>query len=303
MTITLPRATVKVAAFVFAVSVMLLTPDSLMSAPNVDGRFDLTEGYSQNYSVNFTVENVGPIAATGNLSVHVDGDGDVYVAFTQPKTLVDNTYGANSIGWGSSAPSGKNHNFSDLLGSDKAQFIFKNDQGSTVLDVTLDYLYETAKGSGVYDAGLAAGGEKYDGKVETGSASSVLAASSSLDYNFNLAAGGNPATGYVLKTDSPATDANYTPNASFPGWVFDVTYETKIDGDIFGAGGFDISQLSLGVIHDSPNKMGKNKVWIEIGDPTPTTGPIPEPLTMLGVLAGTAGIGSYLRRRASAAKS
>ena len=299
MTFSRPRATVKVAAFVLAVSVMVLASESLMSAPNVDGRFDLTEGYSQNYTVNFAVENVGPITATGNLSVHVDGAGDVYVAFTQPKTLVDNTYGDNSIGWGSSAPSGKNHNFTDLLNSDKAQFVFKNDQGATVLDVTLDYLYQTSSTTSGYAAGLGSG---KDSEVKTGSASSVLAASSSLDYNFNRAAGGNPATGYVLTTNSPATDANYTPNASYPGWVFDVTYEAKIDGGIFGAGGFDISQLSLGTIHDSPNKMGKNKVWIEI-DPTPATGPIPEPLTMLGVFAGMTGVAGYLRKRARASKA
>ena len=85
------------------------------AAPVVDGRFDPNEGYTTGYSVDFDVEG-GHTATGGELWLHQDGaTGDVYVSFTQPKTLVDNTYGDNSIGWGSDAASGKRHNFGGLL--------------------------------------------------------------------------------------------------------------------------------------------------------------------------------------------
>ena len=119
--------------------------------PMIDGRFDPGEGYSTGQSVIFGVEGTGQTVAGGQLWVHQSqASGDVSVLFIQPKTLVDNTYGDNSIGWGPAAPSGKRHNFKDLLGSDKAQFVFTDGSGNAVLDVTMDYISETDKHSGAY---------------------------------------------------------------------------------------------------------------------------------------------------------
>ena len=248
------------------------------ATPIVDGWLDPGEGYLQGWFVEFAVERTVGTVTGGQLWVYEDaGTGDVTALFSQPLTLVDNTYGENSIGWGKGvAPSGKNHNFKDLLGSDKAQSVFTDGAGETVLDVTIDYISETSEGSGVYATLGVTGG---DGDVDMGSASDVLAVGTSLDYNFNT-------LGHVLTEDSPATDEDYTENPVYAGWVFEVVYEIRVKGDIFGEDGF--GEVSIPIVHDSPNKIGKNKVYPDPGDP------IPEPMT-LGLL-GLGAAGVLLRR-------
>jgi len=237
---------------------------SVSATPIVDGRFDPAEGYTTGYWVDFQVEKSDMLVEAGELwSFEEPISGDVVVSFSQPLTLVDNTYGANSIGWGSSAPSGKNHNFKDLLGSDNARFQFTDASGAVVFDFVLDYISETSKGSRDYQSLGVTGG---DGEVHTGSASSLLAYGTSLDYNFNT-------RGYVLTNDSPHTDEDYTDNPSYPGWIFEVLYEVRVDGSLFKANGF--GAVTVPLVHDSPNKIGKNKVYPRITDP------IPEPVTVL----------------------
>ena len=230
------------------------------ASPIADGRFDPAEGYTVGRYVDFTVERAAGPVDQGQLWTYVDAaSGDVYVAFIQPLNLVDNTYGANSIGWGKDAPSGKHHNFDDLVGSDKAQFIFTDALGQAVLDITVDYISKT--GTSYHSLGVTGG----DGSVKTGSAASVLAWGTSLDYNFNK-------LGYALTTNSPATDANYTENASYPGWLFEVSYELRIAGSAFGSSGF--GNVTVPSVHDSPNKIGKNKIYTEID------GAVPEPASI-----------------------
>lgn len=240
------------------------------ATPIVDGRFDPNEGYTLGRSVDFAVEEVSTIVTGGDLWTYEDANGDVTVAFIQPLTLVDNTYGVNSIGWASSAPRAKHHNLEDLVGSDKAQFVFTDGLGNVVLDFTLDYIAETAKDSGVYYLpGVAA----KDGKVDVGSVSDVEEWGSSLGYNFfDL--------GFMLPADSPATDANYAENPNYPGWIFEVIYEVKISGSVFGQNGF--GDVTVPLVHDSPNKIGKNEIYPE------TDGQIPEPatLSLLGICGG-----------------
>lgn len=248
----------------------------------VDGRFDPAEGYTSHRSVSFTVQDSLLLIMGGDLWLHQDpGSGDLYLLFSQPKILVDNTYGVNAIGWGSEAPSGKNHKFGDLKGSDKAQFAFTDGDGNLVLDVIMDYFSETSKGSGVYDCLGVTGG---DGKVITGSASSVTAWASSLDYNFNN-------LGFVLTTDSPATDDNYTENPSYAGWIYDVMYELCLSGDLFAGAGF--GDVNIGIVHDSPNKIGKNEVYPELHEPDDV---IPEPLCSV-LFVGSVLLGLIKRRR------
>lgn len=250
------------------------------ATPIVDGRFDPDEGYTLGRFIDFAVEDVTTIVPDGELWTYQDSNGDVTVAFIQPLTLVDNTYGATSIGWGSSAPSGKNHNLKDLVGSDKAQFVFTDGEGDVVLDFTLDYIAETAKDSGVY---YLPGVTGKDGKVDVGAVSDVEEWGSSLGYNFlDL--------GFVLPADSPATDANYAENAAYPGWIFEVIYEVKISASVFGQEGF--GDVTVPLVHDSPNKIGKNKVYPDVGDP------IPEP-AMLSLLVVGGGLILVRRRRRS----
>ncbi len=92
--------------------IALLIPSTASAAPIVDGRFDPTEGYTTSWGLDFTVEGVPTIGSGGKLWLYEDvTSGDVTLLLSQPLTLVDNTYGENSIGWGKNvAPSGKNHN-------------------------------------------------------------------------------------------------------------------------------------------------------------------------------------------------
>jgi hypothetical protein len=243
------------------------------ATPIVDGRYCPAEGYSEGYWVHLTVEGgkAGDVAADdGALWLFQDpSTADLYVNFTQPLTLVDNTYGANTIGWGKGvAPSGKNHNFDDLKGSDAARFKITDGQGSVVLDFIMDYISANSKAPSGYASLGPTGG---DGQMITGSAQNLLQWGTSLAYNFNT-------LGYVLTHNSPATDKNYTPNPSYPGWEFAVTYEFRVAGGVFGGHGF--GGLEIPLVHDSPNKIAKNQVYTEIN------GQIPEPATIVLLGAG-----------------
>ena len=294
------------------------------SEVGIDGRLGIGE-YSSFYNLNFQVQDkpdptLDPVTGNpliGKFYYRIDGD-TVSMAFVQPKTLVDNSYGPESkdvdathpdhrVGWGS-----ETRTLDKLLGSDKAQIQFFSDTGGSnlVTDVTLDYLYYTNKNAELSGSGLEDGSatdiDKYDGKVDVGSAANILGAATSQDYNMKNFAGGpldvtdkklstSPDT--VGDTNSDSTDDDYVLAAgangadNYAGWIFETIYEFKVSKEAFGMSslaGLDLAkQLEIVVVHDSPNKVGGHKVWPEFPDgPTPTTSVIPEPLTMLGVLAG-----------------
>ena len=252
---------------VLYVVIALGLPPLANSEIKIDGCFNPDqEEYTIGYNVNLNVEGVDLVDDMGQLWYHYDYDPQLKkkclsVVFVQPLTLVDNSYGANSIGWGQDAPSEKNHNFKDLKGSDKARFTIADDSGNVVFDFTLDYISEIDqdegkgkdKGTGAYGSLGVAGG---DGEVHSGDADALLAWGTSLDYNFN-------SLGHVLTQDSPATDPDYE-NSEFPGWVFEVMYEFRIDGDVLG--GYPLGGVTIPIVHDSPNKIGNNKVHPEIGE-------------------------------------
>ena len=264
------------AVMALAILALLTFTAAAPAEPIIDGRLDPAEGYTDGWTVDFAVENAVGTVTGGQLWVYQDiVSGDVSVWFGLPVTLVDNTYGVNAIGWGKNvAPSGKNHNFKDLVGSDDLRLAFTNGEGETVLDVVVDYISETGKGTGVYVNRGVLG-------TEEGDAADVLAVSSSLVYNFNT-------LGHSLTQDSPATDASYTENPAYPGWLFGVAYEVKVSGDIFGEAGF--GGVNSPLAHVSPNKIGKNKVYPDIGDP------VPEPMTFALLVVGGMVVAARRRR-------
>ena len=77
-------------------------------------------------------------------------------------------------------------------------------------------------------------------------------------------------------------------NPDFAGWVWDVAYELQVAGSLFADNGF--GDVTVPVVHASPNKIGKNKIYPEDGG-----GETPEPAT-IALLAFGGGL-MLLRRR------
>jgi hypothetical protein len=218
--------------------------------------------------LNFQLQNGSMVQDPGTLAWTTDAAGNVYVAFVQPLSINDNTYGTNAIGWGH-----QGHKFGDLTGSDKAQFNFTNGAGQTFI-YTLDYLSQTSSApSGYASLGVTGG----DGSVARdnfssvphgttvhGASSDVLAFGTSLGYNLNH-------LGFSqFTTNSPATTATLNPDGSInyahgyanptnaPGWVYNVEYEVEIAASAFGPSGF--AGVTVPAAHDSPSKVGQSTI-------------------------------------------
>lgn len=173
--------------------------------------------------------------------------GTVTIRTTFAKTFVDNTYGANAVGWGS-----KGHKFNDLVGSDHVQLALYDANNVKKLEFSIDYISaSSAAPSGYKTLGVTGG----DGKMILGNSSDVLSARTSLDSNFN-------GYGYVLTSNSPATDPNYTPNPAYPKWIFEVWYEVTVKLSAFSSG-FGRAQISD--VHASPSKTGNNTEVVNPG--------------------------------------
>ena len=282
----------------------VLAMASAAGAVTVDGRVEPGE-YLIGYEISFEVQDVTGIVGGGELWLHRMANDDLVVALTLPKTLVDNSYGTTAIGWGSAAPSGKNHNFQDLTNSDDARFgfEFEGPGDTTLFDVTLDYLHGLGNDKGE-EPPFVGGTPGKEFVVTVGDAADLVAANTSLAYNWDTFVDpdnpNDPDRDFFGKdSDSPAADDDYG-NPELAGWLYEVSYEFQIDGDVFESVAIDLldpSFLSMPLIHASPNKIGKNKVWPQIGLPIPTEAPIPEPVTLVSLLGGVGALIGYVRRR------
>jgi len=191
----------------------------------------------------------------GVTTYSVDSEGDVTVIVTQSRDLNDNSYGVNSINWGS-----KVHKFSDLTHSDKMEFRFTDKTGKTVLDFYSDYISESTNTISGYSSLGPNGG---DGSMIFGSSSMVLGWDSSMAQNLNT-------LGYFagkvqvispgapnLLIDSPKTipSSSYTLVSPFTDWNFDDTYIVKISHLAFPggfvSGGYKVTNPDF---HNSPAK-------------------------------------------------
>jgi hypothetical protein len=186
----------------------------------------------------------------------------IHARLTLDPKFVDNTYGANSVGWEDSKKG--THNFKDLVGSDRAQLLFDDGSGNRVFDLMIDYISQS--GSGYESLGVQGG----DGEINAGDVSDVLATSTSLHRNFNE-------RGYDSYTvDSPPTDDKYTPSSEAPEWDYRVIYEAWVAKASFGSSGF--GEASVEYIHASPSKSDNTiVVWPEPcppeWEPPPCDGP------------------------------
>ncbi len=164
---------------------------------------------------------------------------------TFSKNFVDNTYGTGAIGW----PSG--HTFNQLVGSDNLQMALYDANNVKKMEFKLDYITASSGTPSGYKCLGVSGGE---GQMILGSASDVVSVTTSLDKNLNT-------YNYTLLTNSPATNSSYTPNASYPNWIYDVWYEVTVNLAPFGSAGFGRPLISS--VHASPSKTGSNTELVE----------------------------------------
>lgn len=184
-----------------------------------------------------------PAASLQLSAVDLDGKASVYVQLIFAPWFVDNTYGAEALGWDGG------HTFKDLDGSDHAVIPMGNVGEDPHLILKLDYIDDDDTAASGYRCMGVWDGE---GKMELGDPAAVLAANSSLSRNLNE-------RGYsTYIEDSPATDADYTPNPATPDWDYRVIYEAWVDASIFTD--VDMIEACIDSIHASPAKIGDNTV-------------------------------------------
>lgn len=221
-----------------------------------------------------------------------DGVDAVHLRLTFDPAFVDNTYGANAIGWdqrkgpggpggpggmmmmmpppgaappppagmakapkGPGGPGKAGHTWKDLVGSDHAEFVVTNEAKELVLQFKLDYVSVDPKApSGYASLGVLGG----DGRMIKGDSKYIVKWETSIARNLNE-------RGYADYTeDSPATDADYTPNAATPKWDYRVVYEVWIDHAAFGSSSFGGAQIEH--VHASPSKAPSDTITVEPGD-------------------------------------
>jgi SprB-like repeat protein/type IX secretion system substrate protein len=175
------------------------------------------------------------VSAQMSISYNEAGD-QITIRTVYAKTFCDNTYGQNVIGW-----PGNNHKFDHLRGSDRLELVLFNGAGDESLGFQMDYLHNY---NGLYKTG---GINDGDGEMLNGDPAYILDVKTSISENFNT-------YGYVLTTDSPETDANYSPNPNYPNWIYEMWYEVTVDANAFGPSGFGYPEIAN--FHCSPSKTG-----------------------------------------------
>jgi hypothetical protein len=210
------------------------------------------------YGVTVTTTST-PAATIEQITEVIDGKKMLHLRITFNPGFVDNTYGANAVGW-NAAPAtdggkmpkpGKGHSFDNLVGSDHVEVKLYDAAGQLALHFKIDYISADASRPCGYGTLGVTGGE---GKMLVGNAASVLAVATSLDRNLN-------GCGYCYTVDSPATDANYTPNSATPRWDYRIVYEAWIDAAAFGAAG--PGDILLENVHASPSKAATNTISVK----------------------------------------
>jgi hypothetical protein len=179
------------------------------------------------------------------------------------------------------------HSFSQLAGSDKAEFRFTNGAGTVVMDFYIDYITASSSVPSGYTSLGAVGG---DGTMLVGSFSNIAFVDTSLSKNLNSiglgVVGGVASNGVNLAINSPQTVSNtsYTVvDSFFANWEFASAYEVTVRAAAFGDSGF--GSVTIPSIHNSPSKMGFSEAMpqpcAEAPDTTPPSLLAPADITIL----------------------
>jgi len=241
----------------------------------IDGVYDALEDYDTDNYVTLDVEDYGTAPDKGHLwTYQPTATSAFYGALIMPRTLVDNSYGDNIVNWS------KAHKYDELKKSDDAVITIKS--GSTDLfSFKIDYLEE-----GPFRAVV----KEVTDFALTGVEASDITASTSQVYNM-LTYYPDSGGAVDLKKHSPLTlnpsSYDIDPSQSnLDGWEFDYIYEFCIDSSVMSQFG----DVSIGLMHISPNKLGGNKVWVTDIEPVPVP-----PAVILGVIG--LGFSGWLGRR------
>ena len=196
-----------------------------------------------------------PLAVIEHEYTEWEGIPAVYIRVTFNPAFVDNTFGANSMGWGDDG-----REFDKMVGSDHAQMVALDATGEVIVELKLDYLGKNDDAVCGYES---KGVADKDGEVLEGEESDVLHWRTSMDRNLIDHA-------YCdFLEDSPLTDENCTPNPDAPNWDYRVVYEVWLRRDAFDPQGFGTAHMTF--VHASPAKGGENTVEIVRQDcPCPT---------------------------------
>jgi hypothetical protein len=165
-----------------------------------------------------------------------NGNGTTTFTYAQSLAVNDNSYGAGTDpSW-----AGKTHKFSDLTGSDKAEFVISDAGGGTLFDFTLDYLSAKSGTPSGYGSLGPFGG---DGSFKTGNQAAIVSWTTSLDDNLNVLNGGACSSFIVDSPPSPA-------DTGCPGWNFQNVYQVTIQNSALPAG----YTWDVPFVHNSPSK-------------------------------------------------
>jgi hypothetical protein len=168
--------------------------------------------------------------------------------------FVDNTYGTGAVGW----PPKRGHTFADLYRSDHTELQLFDATGMLAMHFKVDFVSPDPKKPCGYGTLGVKGG---DGSMIVGNAAHVLAVTTSSDRALNACGYcTSPACGGSCTANSPATDANYTPNPLTPNWDYRVQYEIWIASEAFGSPGFGSANISY--VHASPAKTPQDTIQV-----------------------------------------
>ena len=199
-----------------------------------------------------TTTGATPISS-GVLSYVTLANGDIRVFYRQDNNFNDNTYGTGSdLGWTSQA---KTHKFTDLTGSDKAGFLVKYSDGTTLAQFYQDYITlggTNTEGYAAFSGYQSLGFSGGDGSFVSGNSAVLKDFDSTLETDLNQAGIANNGVAYAaMITNSPVNDSK---------WDVVDGYSFVIDSSAFTIKSF--GGVTIFDQHNSPAKVGASNTYV-----------------------------------------
>jgi hypothetical protein len=238
---------------------------------NGDNLLDTTEVWKYSATVippvvmTVTVTAGATPLPSGTLSYVTLSNGNVRVFYRQDNNFNDNTYGTGSdAGWTSQ---GKTHTFSNLTGSDKAGFLLKYSDGTTLAQFYQDYITlggSNTDGYAAFSGYQSLGFSGGDGSWVAGSTTAKTWLSdfdSTLETDLNQPGTANNGVAYTAMTVNSPTNGVNNPLPTDPNWDVVDGYAFTISAAAF-SGGKNFGGVTIFDQHNSPAKVGGSNTYI-----------------------------------------